>query len=170
VFFEASAGENLMRFVSGLAAVVCLCAGAAGAAAAPVPGFITFTVVGFADPNGKVPVINGVPGSGVTNLAVPFPVYYLNHGSNYNVTIGSNTTPKFQGNCVTEYILYGTVSGKAKKISSAKTKPYACGKETYWAYDWNTPTIPAYIGPASVVAEVSFGTTVVKTTTHFYIQ
>jgi hypothetical protein len=106
----------------------------------------------------------------VTNLAVPFPGYYLNHGSNYTVSIGSNTSSSFQGTCVTEYFLYGTVGGKAKKISSAKTKPYSCGKETYWAYDWITPTIPAYIGPASVVAEVAFGKTVVKATTHFYIQ
>jgi len=158
-----------MKALCGLAVGLCLYS-AAAAAAAPAPGFITFTVVGPADPNGKVPVINGVPGSGVTNLDLPFPVYYLNHGSNYNVTIGSNVSPTFQGTCVSEYILYGTVSGKAKKISSAKTKPYACGKETYWAWDWNTPTIPAYIGPASVVAEVAFGKTVVKSTTHLVIQ
>jgi len=139
------------------------------ARAATPPGAITMAVIGPADPNGKVPVINGVPGSGVTNLAVPFPGLYLTHGGGYSITIASQNFA-FAGSCVTSYVLKAVVSGVSKVISHGKTKPYNCGTETLWAWVWNTPAIPNDPGPATLVASVEFGTTVVKKSVALTIQ
>jgi hypothetical protein len=150
------------------AAAILALAGSMAQAATP-PGYITFATVGNADPNGKVPVLNGVPGSGVSNIALPVPQHFINHGDFYNVAIGSQNGT-FKGTCITSYNLSIKVGGKPKIISSSKTKPYACGPETFWIWDFNTPAIPDNPGAATLAVAVSYGSTVVHATVPLIIQ
>ncbi len=156
-----------MKFHLGLAALLVDCAGPAFAAA--TPGAITYGLIGFADSAGKVPALNGVPGTSDENIDVPIPLRLIPHGYYYAVEVGSQNI-NFTGSCTTAYEITAKVNGKPTVLASAKTKPYKCAKGNVWAYFWITPLIPDDKGAATLVATQTYGTTVVKLVTPLIIQ
>lgn len=68
-----------------LASAVAIAAPAAPPAQAG-PIVMTSLTLGETDPNGKVPTVNGVPGSGTVNWDIALPVAALVVGRNYHLT------------------------------------------------------------------------------------
>jgi hypothetical protein len=151
-----------MRLHLGLAAAIIACAGQAAAAN---PGAITYALIGFADSAGKVPALNGVPGTSDENIDVPIPLRLIPHGYAYAVEVGSQNI-NYTGSCTTAY----EITAKGTVLAYAKTKPYKCAKGNVWAYFWITPLIPDDKGAATLVAIQTYGTTQVKTVTPLIIQ
>jgi len=154
-----------MRLHLALAAAIIACAGQAAAA----PGAITYALIGFADSAGKVPALNGVPGTSDTNIDVPIPLRLIPHGNNFAVEVGSQNI-NYTGSCTTAYEITAKVAGKGTVLASAKTKSYKCVKGDVFAYFWITPSIPADLGAATLVATQTYGTTQVKVVTPLVIQ
>jgi hypothetical protein len=137
--------------------------------AAVARGAITYVTLGYADPNGKVPVVNGVPGAGVSNVAFPLPLRAIRPGYRYAIAIGSQNF-SFSGTCSTQYVLTGTLDGKPKLIATARTAGYACGPKAVSPRFFTTPKIPDYKGAASLEAIVTFGESAVKRTVNLLIE
>jgi hypothetical protein len=125
------------------------------------PGGITFTVIGPVDSAGKVPALNAVPGSAISNVSIPVPLRVIGAGAGYTVTVASQNFG-FKGTCVTGYTLTANVAGTLTTLASAATTPYQCGKNTVWVWVFNTPAIPSDLGAATLTGTVTYGTTVVK--------
>ena len=71
--------------------------------------------VGAIDPAGMVPVLNGVPGSGVPNSDVSIPLTVLTHGTSYCYTVSiedNNVTGDYE----VDYYIRQVVGGVAKTI------------------------------------------------------
>jgi hypothetical protein len=141
----------------------------AASAAQAASGGITYAVIGAADPNGKVPAVNAVPGAGTTNVDLPIPLRIIVHGGFYDVMIGTENF-YFSGSCTIAYALTAKVGGVVKTISSGITNSYTCNKETVWAWYVGTPAIPNYPGAALLTATATFGTTSVKYVVPLIIQ
>jgi len=132
------------------------------------PGVITYAVIGSADPNKKLPMLDGVPGAGVSNVDVALPVYILKHGVVYEVTIGvQNYT--YAGTCVVSYALGAGATG-GTNISNYSTESYSCPASTLWTFPFPVAVIPNTPGAALLTATVTFGTTTVVTKTPLMIQ
>jgi hypothetical protein len=132
------------------------------------PGVITYAVIGSADPNKKLPMLDGVPGAGVSNVDVAMPVYILKHGVVYEVTIGvQNYT--YAGTCVVSYALGAGATG-GTNISNYSTSSYSCPASTLWTFPFPVAVIPNMPGAALLTATVTFGTTTVVTKTPLMIQ
>jgi len=149
-----------VKLLSAAAASLCVLAGTAFAALPP--GAITYAVIGYADPAGKVPALNAVPGTSDSNVDLPIPLRIIPHGNNYAVAIGSQNF-NFTGACDTSYEIVAKVKGVTTVLASAKVKPYKCSKDNVWAWFWITPAIPDDKGGASLIATQTYGTTTVKT-------
>ncbi len=132
------------------------------------PGVITYAVIGSADPDKKLPMLNGVPGAGVSNVDVAVPVYILKHGVVYEVTIGvQNYT--YAGTCVVSYALGAGATGSTN-ISNYSTGSYACPASTLWTFPFPVAVIPNMPGAALLTATVKFGTTSVVSKIPLMIQ
>ena len=107
----------------------------ASAAAVAPPGVIAnFITAGAPDPNGKVPVIDGVPGAGVQNIAVASPLAILQHGHTYTLVLTSQNNT-FRGICADSYVLRrGSII-----LASGKIHTYDCQPGTYWDSGRQTP-------------------------------
>ncbi len=132
------------------------------------PGVITYAVIGSADPDKKLPALNGVPGAGVSNVDIALPVYILKHGVTYEVTIGvQNYT--YAGTCVVSYALGSGATGTTN-ISNYSTESYSCPASTVWTFPFPVAVIPDRPGAALLTATVKFGTTSVVSKIPLMIQ
>jgi hypothetical protein len=108
--------------VAAALAVFTLTVGLSAYAQTPVtlpPMLPTSITAGLIDPAGKVPTINGVPGSQVTNLDVSFPLTLLAHGNRYvySITVQDNS---YTGSCTVSYALTQGQNRKKVTLDSAK--------------------------------------------------
>jgi hypothetical protein len=131
-----------------------------------IPAFIT---AGAPDPNGKVPSLNGVSGSGVTNLDISFPLTLLSHGSSYVYTIALQDI-NFTGTCQASFTLTQVQFNTTVTLDSAKDDTFSCGPGTIWYWTFSGKTIPDFPGPATLTGTVTYGSTKAMTVTTVIIQ
>jgi hypothetical protein len=132
-----------------------------------IPAFIT---AGSPDPDGKVPTVNGVSGSGVTNLDVPFPLTLLSHGSSYVFTIAFQNI-NFTGTCQASYKLTQVQYNKTVTLDSGTSSSItSCNPGTVWYWYWGSKVIPDYPGPATLTGTVTYGSSKATTTTTVVFQ
>lgn len=79
--------------------------------------FITTLSLGPADPNGKVPTVNGVPDAGVNNWDIPMPSAVLTHGQDYYLTYAIDDAA-YTGNCLFTVELTQVQSGHKVVLGS----------------------------------------------------
>ncbi len=151
-------------------AAIAFCPALAGSAvAAAVPGAVTLGTISPADPKGIVPAISAVPGAGVTNFDIPYPVRLITHGNTYVVDVASQNFA-FSGTCVSGYVITQKVGTTVTTLARAVTKPYTCNANTIWLWAFGLPAFPNKPGAATLVAYVKYGTTVEATGTSLTIQ
>jgi len=140
-------------------------AAAADAAAEP-PGVIAnFITAGTPDPRGKVPVLDGIHGAGVDNIAMASPLGILQHGQVYLLLLTSQNNT-FRGNCADSY----TLKQGASVLASGKIHSYACQPGTYWQWAAQTRAIPNKPGLATLTGTVTYGGKTATTTTTVLIK
>jgi hypothetical protein len=105
-----------------------------------VPAFIS---AGLPDPKGKVPVLNGVTGSGILNLDIAFPMTLLTHGSNYIYTFTFEDV-NFTGTCQASFTLTQIQFNKTVTLDSKKGAAFSCGPGTFWFSTFNGKVIPDF--------------------------
>jgi hypothetical protein len=123
-----------------------------------VPAFIS---AGLPDPNGKVPTLNGVAGSGITNLDISFPMTLLTHGSSYVYTIAFQDV-NFTGTCQASFTLTQIQFNKTVTLDSAKDPTFSCGPGTIWFWTFGGKVIPDFPGPSTLTGTVTYGTSKVN--------
>jgi hypothetical protein len=122
-----------------------------------IPGLMpTFITAGSIDPNGKVPAIDGVPGSGVLNLDIAQPLTLLTHGASY-VYIVAMQDVNFTGTCKASFKLTQIQFNKTVTLDSGTDSGWACGPGTQWAKAFDGKTIPNFPGPATLTGTVTYG-------------
>jgi hypothetical protein len=131
-----------------------------------LPAFIT---AGLIDPNGKVPVLNGVPGAGVSNLDLSFPQTILTHGTSYWYSVALQNL-NFTGTCVVSYKLTQVQAVKTVTLDSATIKSFSCGPNSQWAWAVFGAAIPNSPGVATLTGPVKYGTTTTTTKTTVVLQ
>jgi hypothetical protein len=133
---------------------------------ATLPGVIAnFITVGTPDPKGRIPVIDGVPGAGVQNIAIASPLGILQHGHVYTVIVTSQNNT-FKGVCSDSYVLKrGTTV-----LASGRIHTYDCQPGTYWEWEANTPAIPNKPGLATLTGTVTYGGKTATTTSTVLIK
>jgi hypothetical protein len=120
-----------------------------------IPAFIS---AGAIDPNGKVPAANVVPGSGVNNLDISFPLMLLTHGNSYVFTVALQDID-FTGTCQASYTLTQIQFNKTVTLDSAKDGTFSCNPGTIWFWTFTGNPIPDFPGPATLTGTVTYGTT-----------
>jgi hypothetical protein len=134
------------------------------------PGVMpAFIAVGAPDPNGKVPAINAVTGSGVTNLDIASPLAILVHGNSYVYTISMQDV-NFTGTCQASFTLTQVQYGKNVTLDSGKVSAFACGPGNWWAWAFSGKTIPNYPGAATLTGTVTYGSQKASTFTSVVLQ
>jgi len=131
-----------------------------------IPAFIT---AGFTDPNGKVPTINGVSGSGVTNLDVAMPLTTLVVGTTYVYTIALQDV-NFSGTCKASFKLTQVQFNKTVTLDSGSVESFNCAPGGAWAWAWGGKAIPNYLGPATLTGTVTYGSSTASTSTTLIIE
>jgi hypothetical protein len=123
----------------------------------PTAGVFPLLVsIGTTDPSGKVPVINGVKGADVSNIALAFPIGVLEHGKSYTVVM-STENGTFNGTCTDSYALVQSSGGSTSVLQSAKIHTFKCGAGQVFLWVINTAKIPNAKGAITLVGTVSFG-------------
>jgi len=117
---------------------------------------VTSVTAGAGDPNGKVPAINAVPGAGVANADLSFPLAILTHGTAYDIQMTSQNTT-FGGTCRDSYRLTQVQSGKTVTLLSGETAPYSCAAGTVWAWYLGSKAVPDSPGSATLTGTVTAG-------------
>jgi hypothetical protein len=120
-----------------------------------IPVFIS---AGSPDPNGKVPTIDGVPGSGVTNYDIAQSVAVLTHGAPYVFSIALQDV-NFTGTCQVSYTLTQIQFNKAVTLDSGKNSSFACNPGSLWLFAFEGKAIPDFPGPATLTGTVTYGAT-----------
>ena len=118
-----------------------------------VPAFIT---AGAPDPNGKVPGVNLVSGSGVTNLDLSFPLTLLAHGNSYVYTMALQDL-NFTGTCQASFTLTQVQFGTTVTLDSGTDSKFSCSPGTIWFWDFGGKVIPNSPGPATLTGIVTYG-------------
>jgi hypothetical protein len=131
-----------------------------------IPAFIT---AGFRDPNGKVPTLNGVPGSGVNNLDIAQPLTTLVHGTSYVYTIALQDV-NFSGPCKTSFKLTQVQYNMTVTLDSQTNANFTCVPAGAWAWAFIGKTIPDFPGPATLTGTVTYGSSTSTTSTTVIIE
>jgi hypothetical protein len=150
--------SNKLLYAGVCALAVSLSASAASPAmAAAAAGIIVTSVTaGAGDPDGKVPAINAVPGAGVNNADLSFPLAILTHGAAYYVQITSQNTTT-SGSCKDSFKLTQEQSGKTVTLLSGAGPSYACAPGNIFAYYIGSKAVPNAPGTATLTATVASG-------------
>jgi hypothetical protein len=117
-----------------------------------------FMTAGPIDPAGKVPTLNGVPGSGVLNADIALPLTLLAHGTSYEYTIAFEDV-NFTGTCVVSFTLTQIQFNKTVTLDSGKNTSFTCDPGTQWLFAFTGKPIPNFPGPAILTGTVTYGTT-----------
>jgi hypothetical protein len=120
-----------------------------------LPASIT---VGAIDPAGMVPVLNGVPGSGVPNSDVSIPLTVLTHGTSYCYTVSiedNNVTGGYE----VDYYIRQIVGGVAKTIVDQMiVKAQTTAPGDMWVWSIYGKALPDSPGIATLIGRVRWGT------------
>jgi hypothetical protein len=116
----------------------------------------TILTAGLFDPNGKVPVVNGISGSAVSTLSVAFPQTVLGHGKFYVYLLAQQNT-SFTGTCTSSYTLT-QIQGKATVTldSGVLKKDFDCMAGSVYAWGLTGKAIPNSPGLATLTGTISF--------------
>ncbi len=157
-----------MKRIAMLAAIAAVTlsslAGSAQAVPATTPVIVATVITPtYIDPNGKVPVINGVPGAGVINLDLGFPVGVLVHGNSYIYALAL-TDVSFTGTCTVAYKLQ---QGTVTLDSNFYNRSHAPG---VYAWVWTGKAIPNSPGLATLTGTVKCGTATASIRTNVLLQ
>lgn len=128
------------------------------ASAATVPAMLpTSVTAGAIDPAGKVPTINGVPGSQVTNLDVAFPLSLLAQGNQYvyAITVEDNN---YSGSCTVSYALTQIQNGKKVTLDSKLITKFNTAPGNIWLWVAEGKPIPNSPGLATLEGIFKCGT------------
>lgn len=161
-----------MKPIALFAAVVVLAFSSLSAAAQAAPAatpVIVPTVITptYIDPNGKVPVLNGVPGAGVINLDLGFPVGVLVHGNSY-IYVLALTDVSFTGTCTLSYKLTQVQGGVPVTLdSNSMNRSQSPG---VWAWVFPGKAIPNSPGIATLTGTVKCGTASASIHTNVLLQ
>lgn len=113
---------------------------------------------GAIDPNGKVPVLDGVAGSGVANADISIPLTVLTHGTSYCITVALQDV-NVTGDYEVDYYIKQEKSGVTKTIAE---QMIVTGKTTVpgdtWVWFIYSKDIPNSPGIATLVGRVRWGT------------
>ncbi len=142
----AVAGFAMFTFAAGVSA-----------SAQSVPAMLpTSVTAGLIDPAGKVPTINGVPGSKVTNLDVSFPLGILTNGNRYvySITVEDNN---YTGSCTVSYALTQLQNGKKVTLDSAKITKFKTAPGNIWLWVATGKAIPNSPGVATLTGTFKCG-------------
>jgi len=120
-----------------------------------IPVFIT---AGAIDPNGKVPAIDAVPGSGVTNYDIAQSLAVLTHGTSYEFSIALQDV-NFTGTCQVSYTLTQIQLNKTVTLDSGKNSSFSCSPGQFWLFAFGGKAIPDFPGPATLTGTVTYGAT-----------
>jgi len=137
---------------------------------AAIPGMLpAFVTAGNIDPNGKVPALNGVPGSGVENLSLAFPVTVLNHGTQYvySVVMQDNN---YTGSCTVSFKLAQVQNGKTVTLDSGTVKTFSTEPGNVWIWVATGKPIPNSPGEATLTGTLKYGGTTTSTKTTVLLQ
>jgi hypothetical protein len=139
---------------------------ASAQAQAMLPTSIT---AGYIDPAGKVPTINGVPGSQVTNLDISFPVGILVQGNQYvySITVQDNN---YTGSCTVSYALTQLQNGKKVTLDSLKITKFKTAPGNIWLWVATGKAIPNSPGPATLTGTFKCGTNTNSTKSAVLLQ
>jgi hypothetical protein len=135
---------------------VTMAAAVSPAVAASAGVVVTSVTAGAGDPNGKVPAINAVPGAGVNNADLSFPLAVLTHGAAYYVQITSQNTTG-SGTCKDSFKLTQVQSGQTVTLLSGAGPSYACAPGNIFAYYIGSKAVPNSPGPATLTGTVAVG-------------
>jgi len=139
-------------------------------AAAVVPGILpAFITAGIIDPNGKVPALNAVPGSGVANLSEAMPLTILNHGNSYSYLVALQDY-NFTGTCVVSFKLTQLQNGNIVTLDSGTIKTFDSSPGQVWAWVKTGKPIPNAPGIATLMGSVKYGTKTVSVKTTVVLQ
>jgi hypothetical protein len=129
------------------------------AATTPLPAMlVTSVTAGFIDPAGKVPAINGVPGSKISNADLPFPLGLLVHGHQYIYTLSAQDN-NYTGSCTGAYSLTQVQDGKTVTLGSGNIKAFNTKPGDVWLWDIIGSVIPDAPGLAKLTGSFTCGTT-----------
>jgi hypothetical protein len=120
-----------------------------------IPVFIS---AGAVDPNGTVPAIDGVPGSGVTNYDIAQSLAVLTQGTAYVFSIALQDV-NFTGTCQVSYTLTQIQLDKTVTLDSGKNSSFACSPGQLWLFAFDGKAIPDFPGPATLTGTVTYGAT-----------
>jgi hypothetical protein len=137
-----------MRSTATLTSAVLALGLAATSASAQI--YVTSITASFPDPNGKVPVLDGVPGAGVDNWAMGLAQGVLTHGQTYNycVSLASATA---DGNVELDFkIKRGSTDIQGGTILAYKD--FKVGSGGVWYECAGYHTLPDSPGPATLNA------------------
>jgi hypothetical protein len=113
---------------------------------------------GEIDPNGKVPVLDGVAGSGIANADIAIPLTVLTHGTSYCISVALQDV-NVTGDYEVDYYIKQEISGVTKTIAE---QMIVTGKTTVpgdtWVWFIYSKDIPDSPGIATLVGRVRWGT------------
>jgi hypothetical protein len=120
-----------------------------------LPASVTIAAI---DPDGKVPALDAVPGSGVPNMDVSIPLTLVTHGNSYCVTVAMQDYD-VTGDYEVDWYIKQVVGGTSKTIVEQKV---VTGKTTApgdtWVWSIYTKALPDSPGFATLVGRVRWGT------------
>jgi hypothetical protein len=141
-----------------------------GKAPAAVPGMLpSFIAAGNIDPNGKVPALNGVPGSGVENLDLAFPVTVLTQGTRYVYSVVLQDY-NYTGSCTVTFKLTQVQGTKTVTLDSGTIKTFNTAPGNIWVWVTTGKAIPNSPGLATLTGSLKYGTTTTSTKTTVVLQ
>ncbi len=118
--------------------------------------FVTF---GNPDPNHVIPTVDGVPGAGIDNLDIAFPLTMLQHGTIYVVQVAAQNAKKFSSTCnVTYELTQLNATGHTVVIDQGTINPsYGCAAGSNWAVGNRSNPVPDSPGAATLVGTITYG-------------
>jgi hypothetical protein len=171
--FRKLAHASTVLFALSLMAVIPLVAHAADVAdskPATVPGLLpAFITAGNIDPNHKVPTINGVPGAGVSNLDVAFPVTVLAQGTQYVYSIAVQDY-NFTGSSTVSYKLTQVQNGKKVTLDSQTITTFKTAPGNVWVWVATGNPIPNSPGPATLTGIFKYGSVTTSVNANVVLQ
>jgi hypothetical protein len=135
-----------------------------------IPGMLpAFITAGNIDPNGKVPALNGVPGSGIENLDLAFPVTILTQGTRYVYSVAVQDY-NYTGSCTVSFKLTQVQGTKTVTLDSGTIITFHTAPGNVWIWVTTGKTIPNSPGPATLTGSLKYGTTTTSTKTTVVLQ
>lgn len=130
-----------------------------------------FVTLGVLDPNNVIPTVDGVPGAGIDNLDIAFPLTAVAHGTVYVVQVAAQDL-SYNGSCSITYELDQKQKGGGNVVLDSGTinGTFACKPGTTFAVGNRTHAIPNAPGPATLTGTVTYGSKTATTTLALFIQ